>query len=818
MRFAILHEVSKMQVSVIRSCKSSFILGTFLIVLCLPKVTNATKRNLRRVDIPIIGDKVMKASECIIKIIEARPIDPDQESIDPCFSCLMDPQDVGGIRGLSRVITGTTSQMESLKSEYEKGNILPSVTKLKLKIPGSNVLFNDDSVKLPPGLDIASSIVKPNSGSRKLNEIVSPMGEKKVLLVRVTDVNGLAPDQDATTLSDLVLGDGTGPTDVTMKTQFQACSMNKMTISPGDLSGTNNTSYQQPAPGVIEVTMPISLTEHAIWPEDGNVKDYALHEVSQLLKIDSFPGPYDHIILVFEDCYVGDCGWAAFAEVNSWFSVFKSAYLPYTSVQMHEIGHNINLAHSRGINGLEYTDHTGIMGNALPGRRCFNPAKSWQLGWYDGAEAIVPLLETQPKEEIILVGVADYENNPNGYPVVVKLETNSPDDYFLGFNRAYGINSENVEGDDEVTLVRAGLNGEGYVRSDLKATLLEGETFYIPNWANSANLLRVTATNINLLLDPAIATVEIEIFTDPVIEVTVKTDSYPGEVSWVLRNRCDNTEVMSSDLEAYNAPSTEEYHMKEVGAASLDITDYEFVINDSFCDGICCSYGSGWYEVKFGGVVVASGASYGCSETKYFGQGGCAPSPVPSSSPTFTFNPTQQPSPSPTSTPSFSPTSDLKPVFTFYQGKDSSSNDIERYWFTGITINHMAARCNALSNCVGFNTNGWMKHTLKDPSLWRHWTNDSSKGMYVSKESYPHYLAAGYKFHQGKDSPGYDIQRYWYPGITIADMAARCTALANCLGFNTNGWLKMYVFPPVFMKTWTTDPTKGFYSDIKLGY
>ena len=30
-----------------------------------------------------------------------------------------------------------------------------------------------------------------------------------------------------------------------------------------------------------------------------------------------------------------------------------------------EIGHNFNLAHSGGLDGATYTDHTGLMGNPL---------------------------------------------------------------------------------------------------------------------------------------------------------------------------------------------------------------------------------------------------------------------------------------------------------------------------------------------------------------------------------------------------------------------------------------------------------------------
>jgi len=47
---------------------------------------------------------------------------------------------------------------------------------------------------------------------------------------------------------------------------------------------------------------------------------------------------------------------------------------------------------------------------------------------------------------------------------------------------------------------------------------------------------------------------------------------------------------------------------------------YEFTINDSYGDGICCGYGSGNYSVKYGGVEVKKGVGdFGSSEPTNFG-------------------------------------------------------------------------------------------------------------------------------------------------------------------------------------------------------
>ena len=48
---------------------------------------------------------------------------------------------------------------------------------------------------------------------------------------------------------------------------------------------------------------------------------------------------------------------------------------------MHAHGHNMGLAHSGGLDGASYTNHTCIMGNPLYSdnirQMCFNPAKNW---------------------------------------------------------------------------------------------------------------------------------------------------------------------------------------------------------------------------------------------------------------------------------------------------------------------------------------------------------------------------------------------------------------------------------------------------------
>lgn len=59
---------------------------------------------------------------------------------------------------------------------------------------------------------------------------------------------------------------------------------------------------------------------------------------------------------------------------------------------------------------------------------------------------------------------------------------------------------------------------------------------------------------------------------------------------------------------------------------------------------------------------------------------------------------------------------------------DSFGNDIKK--LSG-GFETYARECDADVNCVGFHSNGWLKHTIKDEKDWNKWTDDPNKGLYV---------------------------------------------------------------------------------------
>ena len=98
-------------------------------------------------------------------------------------------------------------------------------------------------------------------------------------------------------------------------------------------------------------------------------------------------------------------------------------------------------------------------------------------------------------------------------------------------------------------------------------------------------------------------------------ELELTTDNYGGETSWQITDSSSQT-VASGGSYASNTTYNE--------AVCLDDGDYTFTITDAYGDGICCSYGYGSYNLIVNGSSVASGDSFGSSESTAFtlGSGG----------------------------------------------------------------------------------------------------------------------------------------------------------------------------------------------------
>jgi uncharacterized protein YkwD len=105
------------------------------------------------------------------------------------------------------------------------------------------------------------------------------------------------------------------------------------------------------------------------------------------------------------------------------------------------------------------------------------------------------------------------------------------------------------------------------------------------------------------------------------VVVTIVFDKYASDISWKVER--ENGEVVVSGSSYQNfAPDVSEN-------VCLDDGTYTFTINDSYGDGLCCSYGQGSYAVSLNGTALVSGSSFKSSESKTFTIGKVSPPPTP---------------------------------------------------------------------------------------------------------------------------------------------------------------------------------------------
>ncbi len=100
---------------------------------------------------------------------------------------------------------------------------------------------------------------------------------------------------------------------------------------------------------------------------------------------------------------------------------------------------------------------------------------------------------------------------------------------------------------------------------------------------------------------------------DTEVTLTIVLDNYPEETSWSLTDATNGGTVASGGTYGNLADGS-------TVTETFCLVDgcYDFTINDSYGDGICCSYGNGSYSLTDASGSLASGGSFGGSETTNF--------------------------------------------------------------------------------------------------------------------------------------------------------------------------------------------------------
>lgn len=261
------------------------------------------------------------APECTILVLnELRLDDSDGIGDNDVFECVLDATDADGVENMVLPIAMTEAQKNILKNKLKQGELISDESTLQLK--GNGFQISDRAVHVPKDM-LDFVLGKKNKNKRNGRNLAIVEGKKPILAVKVFDVNGLARSENPAAISDDIFGTGTDP--VNLKSQMAACSFGKLNITAGLESPDPN----EVAPGVIEVSIGISLTDN-----DRYTIRNAVTAAVQTKLGHSLPGPYQQVMYVLQSCYVG-CGWAAYAYINSWNSVYQGGYYKQTGVLMH---------------------------------------------------------------------------------------------------------------------------------------------------------------------------------------------------------------------------------------------------------------------------------------------------------------------------------------------------------------------------------------------------------------------------------------------------------------------------------------------------
>jgi len=163
-------------------------------------------------------------------------------------------------------------------------------------------------------------------------------------------------------------------------------------------------------------------------------------------------------------------------------------------------------------------------------------------------------------------------------------------------------------------------------------------------------------------------------------ELQLKTDEYPVETSWHIEDGNGDNLVSESGYNDRLKIFNHEY--------CLPVGCHDFVIDDSYGDGICCSYGEGYYRgIVYGWNEVFDGGEFGSQAIESFcGEDVCPfATHYPSTSPSVSLIPTSS------SAPSMDPQIFQIPNTPFYIGMtgkywDECKSHAESYHFDFASI------------------------------------------------------------------------------------------------------------------------------------
>lgn len=125
----------------------------------------------------------------------------------------------------------------------------------------------------------------------------------------------------------------------------------------------------------------------------------------------------------------------------------------------------------------------------------------------------------------------------------------------------------------------------------------ESELIYLPSITNMINgnyNILIYSSSPNNSIDQNFTNdsinISFEIFNGNLTQLAINTDNYGDEISWEIVDENDSTWYSDSNLP--------DNLLVNYSLCLYDSICYDFIINDSYNDGICCQFGNGYIEIN----------------------------------------------------------------------------------------------------------------------------------------------------------------------------------------------------------------------------
>jgi hypothetical protein len=478
-------------------------------------------------------------------------------------------------------------------------DILANATSGESRLTVSEAIIESPRMYIPDNakMRVGDHPIEPRTEVRR--KLAPTKGTLTTLVIRVIDKNGKSPSASVAQLKNDVFDD-----DKSLKTQTERCSYNKLKIEP--FSGKTPSNHYVNN-GIVNVKMNLAV-------EDDGMNQAAMTAAKNLLgdlNDDRFG------LVMF--CFPPAEGFLAYAFRNNKYSFYNDEWCQYVAAQMHEVGHNIGLAHSGELGQGDYGDETGLMGSSI-GKddvsQCFNAQKNYQLGWYDDKVQTINPLKSGRRSEFTLNGVADYKSNPNALIALRLEQEGTQKDYYIGYNRAAGMHQDTSEDKNMVTILRKESGDpDKYGQSIKVASLSPGQRYTIDNFGPKDKNVQIAFIGIKegdarIMVTSEKKTWQPDVGTCKKFTIEVNTDEYPSDTDWYVRDTNGFGEVFaaSSEYTEKNKKYTQEICLPMGPQAK----SYKFSISDKYGDGLCCSQGNGSYKAftENGQLIFQGGQNF----------------------------------------------------------------------------------------------------------------------------------------------------------------------------------------------------------------